>query len=274
MRFFIAPTANFVHLSAPIHRTLMLGTLVSLLCFASCKNENTPAPAPETEQVELPTDRTHIQRSAGNLLIDGLSTDSAWTAVEWRPLDQFWIGKPTTPADFSGRYKVSYDDGFLYVLAEITDDSLTDTHPNGLERYWDDDCLEIFIDANGSGGTHQYDYNAFAYHLSLDGRVVDIAPDSSFQYFDQHITYKRTTTGRVSTWECACRIYDDNYTDLENSVPQFLKLGKQMGFMLAYCDNDRSKEREHFIGSTAVAGEDKNRGWIDASVFEKVVLGY
>ena len=36
--------------------------------------------------------------------------------------------------------------------------------------------------------------------------------------------------------------------------------------MVAYCDNDNSPEREHFIGSNKIEGEDKNRGWIDAGV--------
>ena len=47
-----------------------------------------------------------------------------------------------------------------------------------------------------------------------------------------------------------------------------------MGFMLAYCDNDGSPEREHFVGSheiTPVNG-DKNLGFIDASVFGKITL--
>jgi hypothetical protein len=44
--------------------------------------------------------------------------------------------------------------------------------------------------------------------------------------------------------------------------------------MLAYCDNDGSKEREHFIGShkiSAVNGN-KNLGYIDASVFGELNL--
>ena len=45
-----------------------------------------------------------------------------------------------------------------------------------------------------------------------------------------------------------------------------------MGFALAYCDNDNSKERENFIGSVYVDGEDKNRGWIDANIFGTLKL--
>jgi hypothetical protein len=50
--------------------------------------------------------------------------------------------------------------------------------------------------------------------------------------------------------------------------------GKKLGFMLAYCDNDGSREREHFIGSTdikAVNGS-KNLGYITADVFQKLTL--
>jgi hypothetical protein len=47
-----------------------------------------------------------------------------------------------------------------------------------------------------------------------------------------------------------------------------------MGFMLAYCDNDNSPEREHFMGSHEVEAinGDKNRGYIDADVFGEIRL--
>ena len=45
-----------------------------------------------------------------------------------------------------------------------------------------------------------------------------------------------------------------------------------MGFALAYCDNDKSKTRENFIGSVYVEGNDKNRGWIDANIFGTLKL--
>ncbi len=253
-------------------RILTALLLLSALCLLPlCKNETAQQAAPA---IEIPTDRTLINAAMSAITIDGIATDSAWEEQEWRPLNHVWLGKKPDSTDFSGRYKVCYDAGFLYVLAEIHDDSLSDTHPDGLTRYWDDDCLEVFIDENGSGGIHQYSHNAFAYHLSLDGRTVDIAPDSSFRYFDEHVVYKRKTTGRLSTWECAFRVYKDDYTDTQSSVPLALRPGKRMGFMVAYCDNDKSAEREHFIGSVPISGEDKNRGWIDAGVFEQVVLGF
>lgn len=209
----------------------------------------------------------------GSPVIDGKGDDAVWEMSEWLPLDQVWIGKDLSADDFNGRYKLAWDENNLYVLAEITDDTLIDIHPNGLDHYWDDDCLEIFIDEDASGGNHQYNYNAFAYHIALDGKVVDIAPDSSYQYYNDHCLTRRVSTGNTSVWEVAVRVFDGNrYQDGAENVPKMLKSGKVLGFALAYCDNDHSPEREHFIGNVAVAGEDKNRGWIDAGIFGKLGL--
>ena len=51
-----------------------------------------------------------------------------------------------------------------------------------------------------------------------------------------------------------------------------LNTNDKIGFALAYCDNDGSKERENFIGSTFVPGEDKNQGYINADIFETIQL--
>mgnify|MGYP001818654602 FL=1 len=45
-----------------------------------------------------------------------------------------------------------------------------------------------------------------------------------------------------------------------------------MGLMVAYCDNDGSELRENFIGSESVPEGPKDRGWIDAGLFGKLVL--
>jgi hypothetical protein len=214
-----------------------------------------------------------LNANYGTPLLDGKADDAVWQAADWRPLNQVWVGETPSAADFSGRYKVAWDENMLYVLAEITDDQLVDTHPDGLLKYWDDDCLEIFVDEDASGGDHQYNYNAFAYHIGLDGKVVDIAPDHSFQYYNDHCISRRKTEGNVSVWEVAVKLYDGKqYQDGGDNAPKTLKSGKTIGFMLAYCDNDHSQEREHFVGDVRIEGNDKNRGWIDASVFGRLKL--
>ena len=75
-------------------------------------------------------------------------------------------------------------------------------------------------------------------------------------------------------WEVAIKVFNDDFQPNTGSEPVSLTAGKTMGFMLAYCDNDGSDEREHFIGSHDIepVDGDKNLGYIDASVFGTIRL--
>jgi hypothetical protein len=259
----------------PINNSIMkclFFTLILGLALLSCTNNQPPT---QDTKAEEPTERTakfEAQKAATAPTIDGRADDACWQSAAWHSMDQRWLGPEYTPEDFTGRYKLSWDENFIYVLAEIQDDTLIDIHEDGLDFYWDDDCLEIFVDEDHSGGNHQYSHNAFAYHIALDNRVVDIGPDSLFRYYTDHITSRRTQDGNTSIWEVAISIYDDSYTDGGENTPVKLNAGKRVGFAIAYCDNDRSANRENFIGSVFVPGEDKNRGWIDAGIFGTLVL--
>ena len=63
-----------------------------------------------------------------------------------------------------------------------------------------------------------------------------------------------------------------DYEDDKNNESVVLSKEKKIGFALAYCDNDGSTERENFIGSVFVPGEDKNVAWINSDVFGTLVL--
>jgi hypothetical protein len=97
--------------------------------------------------------------------------------------------------------------------------------------------------------------------------VIDIGTDSAAHLFNDHVITKYTKTGDRYVWEAAISIFDDTFDRNSANEPVVLRTGKQMGFALAYCDNDTSALRENFIGSEKVTGDDKNRGWIDANVF-------
>ncbi|NNE29086.1 MAG: sugar-binding protein [Saprospiraceae bacterium] len=246
---------------------MRLGFLVFLVLLLSCSTEKKNEP-----DGALPRNFSATKANTAPE-IDGVPDDACWDTATWYPMDQDWINKPWSAEDFSGRYKISWDEEHIYVLAEIQDDTLIDIHEDGLKKYWDDDCLEIFIDEDRSGGNHQYNHNAFAYHIALDYKVADIGPDSLAHYYDHHIHCKRTQQGNTSYWEVAMRVYTDEYLDGRAENPTvILQKNKLLGFAIAYCDNDHSTEREHFIGSTIVEGEDKNRGWIDAGIFGPLTL--
>jgi len=220
-----------------------------------------------------PGEKQMAHMAKTKIVIDGLAKESDWKAAEWKPLDQFWLGNVADTFDFKGKYKLIWDENTLYLLAEIHDDTLIDIYKDKFDSWWDDDCLEIFVDEDRSKGGHQYSHNAFAYHIALDGNVVDLGPDQKPHLYNDHVVSEITQNGKVTTWECAVKLHTDKYKDdVKNQLPAKLVSGKKIGFALAYCDNDHSERRENFIGSIPVAGEDKNRGWIDAGIFGELTL--
>lgn len=220
-------------------------------------------------------DRSHYlaPRAIETPIVDGVADDPAWPQAKWRALDNIWLGPELSDADFSGRYKIVWTQSKVFLLVEFVDDVLIDTHRNPLEQYWDDDCLEVFIDEDHSGGDHQFNHNAFAYHLSLDNQAIDIGTDKQPRVYTDHVLSKWRQHGDKVMWEVAIDIYTDAYQDgASDNQPVALTAGKIMGFMLAYCDNDGSELREHFVGSEFAAGDHKDRGWIDAGLFGKLEL--
>lgn len=226
----------------------------------------------ESKQVKPLKQLITVDKAETNPIIDGIANEPIWKTSVWHPIDQLWLGENYSVEDFQGRYKLAWTKEALYLLAEIKDDKLSDSNEDPLVAWWDDDCLEVFIDEDNSGGEHQYNHNAFAYHIALDGNVVDMSTEKTGKLYNSHIESKRVTNGNVSLWEVKILLFDDSY--VENAKNSSLSLGpnKNIGFALAYCDNDSSEQRENFIGSVAVNGTDKNRGWIDANIFGTLLL--
>ena len=205
--------------------------------------------------------------------IDGVADEAVWRKARWQDLTHRWLGPEYSVEDFEGRYKVVWTTDKIYILGEFTDDILIDSHRDPLVQYWDDDCLEIFLDENFSGGDHQFNHNAFAYHMSLDNQAIDIGTDRQARNYSHHVESRWKQHGNKIVWELAIDIYTDAYVDgSDKNKPITLSAGKVMGLMVAYCDNDGSELRENFIGSELVAEGPKDRGWIDAGLFGSLVL--
>lgn len=216
-------------------------------------------------------------------VIDGNADDAAWANAPWQAIDQLILGTQPSPEDFTGRFKLVWTASKLYLLGEIVDDVLIDTHADPLDQYWEDDTFEIFIDEDRSGGDHLESHNAFAYHISIDNQAVDYSSYGKPEYYTHHVQSKwqrDSQNPNAIIWEVSFDIYPDTYRDdnldgKHAAKPVVLKAGKKMGFMAAYCDSDNAVDgRQHFMSSfdiPAVDG-DKNRGYKDASVFEHLTL--
>ncbi|MCQ8879310.1 CBM9 family sugar-binding protein [Pseudoalteromonas shioyasakiensis] len=211
------------------------------------------------------------------ITIDGVS-ESAWNKAKWHNMPHLMDGVlPDSESDFTGRYRLLWDENTLYLQADIADDVLFDTHPDPTVKYWDDDALEIFIDSDASGGNHQFNHTAFAYHIGLDNQAADYGPDKKAHLYTDHLvsSWKRNTQAPYNIiWEVAIKLYPNDYQEGAQNTPLKLTATQVIGFMLAYCDNDGSKVREHFMGSHEVqpVNGDRNRGFIDADVFGEITL--
>ncbi|RPA64099.1 sugar-binding protein [Shewanella frigidimarina] len=218
-----------------------------------------------------------VEYTATPIKIDGVA-DAAWQQAKWQTMPYLMDGVlPDSASDFSGKYKLLWDEHYLYLQAEITDDVLLDTHADPAVNYWDDDTLEIFIDSDASGGDHQFNHSAFAYHIGLDNQAADYGPDKQAHLYTSHLKsrWQRSSEAPYNMiLEVAIKLYPNDFKEDQQDKPLLLTPNKVIGFMLAYCDNDGSPVREHFMGSheiTPVNG-DKNRGFIDASVFGRMTL--
>lgn len=204
--------------------------------------------------------------------IDG-TVDGVWDNANWAPIDVFWLGTQSNPnaQDYSGRYKALWDENYLYLLFDITDDRIFDGTRNALERYWEDDTVEIFIDENKNGGPHEYNTSAWAYHVSTYGDVVDYTT-SGPKLLNDHIDVRLVSMGDKHLWEMRVRIYGEDYSDSRVNTPLTLTAGKLMGFSASYIDNDGSPQRESMMGSVDTQGHKNNQGYQNASVFGSMRL--
>lgn len=215
-------------------------------------------------------------KSETPVIIDGQATEDCWANAEWHAIDQVWIPWNATmkTGDFNGRFKVSWDENYLYVLVEVVDDSLSDDHSNLLQDWWNDDCLEIFVDENRSKGNHERNCNAFAYHISLFYDAVDLNSSGQGVNYKNNIEVDMDTIG-VNTylWEFAVKNYNATF-NLNNPEASrvFLEHNKKMGFAIAYCDNDESTTRENFIGSMKMTSATANEMYRNADYFGLMLL--
>lgn len=208
-------------------------------------------------------------------VLDGIASDECWADGTWGVLNKQWFSNRPMPdsSDFYARYKVVWTPEMIYVLMEITDDVFNDDIADPLKNYWEEDCIEIFIDEDKSGGDHKccsQAYNAFAYHISpLTLDAVDLSNDGDFvpKLFNNNVDIAVHSVGKLHTAEIAIRIFDDTFNEDNANTPLTLTPNKLMGFTMAYCEDD-GKGREDFL-ATQPGGLDS---WMNANLLGELLL--
>jgi hypothetical protein len=88
--------------------------------------------------------------------IDGQLDDAAWAAVEWQGGQFTELNRPDRVVDVQTRFKILHDAENLYIAVKLDEPKMAslrclETERDG--RVYTDDCVEIFLDANGDKST-------------------------------------------------------------------------------------------------------------------------
>ncbi|MFK7756286.1 MAG: sugar-binding protein [Flavobacteriales bacterium] len=207
-------------------------------------------------------------KTSTSLIIDGCGDEDVWLNSEWYDLNYKWMGNTVDSIDYFGKFKVSWDEEYMYLLVEVIDNVLNPTLADGIDNYWKGDYVEVFIDENQSGGNHQYNHQAFAYHVSTEGHAIDKNTLQETEFFDEHVQVERINEENRYSWEMAISLYDDTFNEgsLAN-IPVAIVSNKVIGFSLAYGDNDGNGSRENFMGSRLSHGVNNDEGYVNSDVF-------
>jgi hypothetical protein len=251
-------------------------TFLFIVSALSCNNikKEKPTTASETVFTNVLEDGTfnaHNTKTA--IQIDGLSKDSIWSKVNWYEMNYLWMGNKVDSTDYNGRFKLCWNSQYLYILVEVKDEKLVPTLANGLENYWKGDYVEVFIDEDKSGGDHKYNHQAFAYHVSTEGHVIDKNTLQETVFFDDHIKVVRSQYGSTHLWEMAIKLFDKKFDEnTKDNKPIKIFAQKSIGFSIAYGDNDGQNKRENFMGSKKTHGNNNDEGYINSDVFGKILF--
>jgi len=94
---------------------------------------------------------------------------SEWVAIQGFTMAQekfFFVGQGMSsakwrgPQDLSATFRVQWDEHYLYVAVEVTDDKVTEPHGSLVKGTdtgsWDDDGVELMLDNDGCGASRYY----------------------------------------------------------------------------------------------------------------------
>jgi hypothetical protein len=113
----------------------------------------------EAREAEIPAG---IRKASRPPAIDGAAED-LWSDAREYELRNVIYSQPSSEADFSGSFRAMWDADNLYLLVDVADDSLK----NDSDDYWQDDCVEVFIDADNSR-SGSYDETDYQYYFNWD----------------------------------------------------------------------------------------------------------
>jgi hypothetical protein len=145
-----------------------------------------------------------------------------------------WVG----PNDLESNFRVGYDSQYLYIAAEVIDDTYAQ-NASGSEIY-KGDSLELLVDANVSGDFNSTAMSGDDYQLAISpGKGGTTGPTEGYLYYPSNVRGGRgfniEATGGSSVYYVEAAIPWSVFNVSPSS-------GKHLGFAFSVSDNDNTSE--------------------------------
>jgi hypothetical protein len=186
-------------------------------------------------------------------VIDG-TIDAIWTDASVLPasVSKLLTGTVSNTADLSGNFKALWDNTYLYVLADVTDD----TKVNDSQNAYDDDAVEVYVDIDNNKAT-TYGANDVQYTFGWnDGTTVGVLPSGRST---TGITY--SAVARTGGYIIEARI---PWTTLQKTPA----IGQQVGIDFMVNDDDDNGTRDAKLAWNSTT----DMAYQDPSLFGNAIL--
>lgn len=182
LKWYTVATGGTASTTAPTPSTSTVGsTTYYVSASGSCESERSAITVNVVSTYKL-------YKTSAPITIDG-TIDAVWNDANVKTMNasKLLSGAVTNANDLSGYAKLLWDNTYLYFLAVVTDD----TKQNDSQNSYDDDQVELYIDANNAKAS-TYDANDCQYSFGWDdGTVVGTIPTT---YSKTGITYSAVAT--------------------------------------------------------------------------------
>ncbi|HEY0190992.1 MAG TPA: carbohydrate-binding family 9-like protein [Kofleriaceae bacterium] len=95
-----------------------------------------------------PPGTIYIPRASGPIAIDGAGSEPAWQTAVTSP--ELVTAEGSRDPVGKAIAKLLWDDDYLYAFVSVTDSDIVSEYKNHDDPMWKQDCLELFIDADGN----------------------------------------------------------------------------------------------------------------------------
>ena len=201
----------------------------------------------DTTTIEAPV----VLETSSSVSIDQ-NIDSSWNNAPAMSIGNVSIG--SMPSDFEGQWRALFDSNNLYVLVEVSDNSLN--NDSGTE-WWNDDAIELYIDGDNSKNSSYDGENDFQLGFRWNDDGVNVGGNSVDNTSGIEFSQYQTSSGY----------------NLEVSIPWSTigvspGAGDVIGFDVAVDDDDGGGSRDAQIVSISSS----DQLWSDPSLFGSVDL--